>query len=137
MGTAIAITRDNRVTIRRVVPDRTEDWSRYDTVLACGPALVLAGQIDVDPVRERFHDPHVMGATRRMGVALLRGRRLAIVETEDAVTFARWALVMFDLGAVDAMNLDAGASLALFVRGHTLIAPGRNLTNILTVREDR
>jgi hypothetical protein len=85
-------------------------------------------------VRERFHDPHVMAAARRMGIASLAGRRLAIVETEDPVSFADWARVMFDFGARDAMNLDAGASLALYVRGRTLIAPGRELTNILTVR---
>ncbi len=136
MGTAMAITRDNRITIRRVIPDRTADWSRFETVLACGPALVLNHRIDVDPAGERFHDPHVMGMARRMGVALLFGRRLAIVETEDSVTFARWAKIMYDLGAYDAMNLDAGASLALYVRGRTLTAPGRHLTNILTIREE-
>jgi exopolysaccharide biosynthesis protein len=70
-----------------------------------------------------------------MGIALLPGRRLAVVETEDPVTFARWARVMYADGAVDAMNLDAGASLALYVRGRTVIPPGRDLTNILTVSE--
>jgi exopolysaccharide biosynthesis protein len=136
MGTAMAITRDNDVTIRRVVPNHAEDWSRYETVLACGPALVLNGRIDVDPVGERFHDPHVMGEARRMGVALLRDRRLAIVETDDPVTFARLAQIMYDFGAIGAMNLDAGASLALYVRGRTLLAPGRQLTNILTISEE-
>ncbi len=135
MGTALAITASNDVIIRRVVPDHAEDWSRFQTVLGCGPALVLNGQIDVDPPRERFRDAHIIGAARRMGIALLPGRRLAVVETEDPVTFARWARVMYADGAVDAMNLDAGASLALYVRGRTVIPPGRDLTNILTVSE--
>lgn len=135
MGTALAISPTNDVTIRRVVPDRGEDWSRYETVLACGPALVLNRRIDVDPEGERFHDPHVMGRTRRMGIALLLDRRLAIVETDDPIDFFDWARVMYDYGATDAYNLDAGASLALYVRGRTLISPGRRLTNILTVRE--
>jgi len=85
-------------------------------------------------VGERFHDPHVMGAARRMGVALRLGRKLAIVTTSDAITLPQWARVMYDLGATDAMNLDAGASLGLSYRGKTLIAPGRKLTNILTIR---
>lgn len=135
MGTALAISPDNDVTIQRVVPDRAMDWSRYETVLACGPALVLNRRIDVDPVAERFHDPHVMGRTRRIGIALLLDRKLAIVETDDPVNFFTWARVMYDYGATDAYNLDAGASLAMYVRGRTLIAPGRRLTNILTVRE--
>lgn len=134
MGTALAITRRNEVTIRRVRPDRTEDWSRYETVLACGPALVLDRRIDVDPAFERFHDPHVMRAARRMGIAMLLDRRLTIVTTADPVTFAQWARVMYDLGATDAMNLDAGASLAMYVRGKTLLAPSRKLTTILTIR---
>jgi exopolysaccharide biosynthesis protein len=136
MGTAMAISRDNVVTIRRVIPDRTVDWTGYETVLACGPALVLNRRIDVDPVGERFGDPHVMGSARRMGIALLDERRLAIVETDDPVTFVEWARLMYDYGATDAYNLDAGASLALYARGRMLIAPGRRLTNILTVREE-
>jgi uncharacterized protein YigE (DUF2233 family) len=109
------------------------DWTGYDAVVACGPALVLNGKIDVDPAGERFHDPHVMGAARRMGVAVLPGGHLLFVTTEQAVTFARWAGVMESLGARDALNLDAGASLALAYRGRIVESPGRRLTNLIVV----
>jgi len=135
MGTALAITRDNDVTIRRVIPDHAEDWSGYETVLGCGPALVLNRRIDVDPAGERFRDPHVMGSTRRMGVALLLDRRMAIVMTDDPVTFTKWAQVMYDFGATDAMNLDAGASMGMYVRGKTIVAPSRQITNILAITD--
>ena len=49
---------------------------------------------------------------------------------------AQWARVMKALGCRDAMNLDAGASLAMSYRGRTLIRPGRNLTNLLAVYVD-
>jgi exopolysaccharide biosynthesis protein len=133
MGTALALTRDGEAVIRRVVPDHATDWTGYDVVLACGPALVLNGRIDVDPVGERFHDPHVMGATRRMGIAVLNGGHLLFVTTQSAVTFARWAAVMQSLGARDALNLDAGASLALAYRGRVIEQPGRRLTNLIVV----
>jgi len=133
MGTALALTNDGEAVIRRVVPDHAMDWSGYDAVVACGPALVLDGRIDVDPVGERFHDPHVMGATRRMGIAVLPGGHLLFVTTEQAVTFNRWAAVMESLGARDALNLDAGASLALAYRGHIVESPGRRLTNLIVV----
>jgi len=133
MGTALALTSDGEAVIRRVIPDHAMDWSGYDAVLACGPALVLNGRIDVDPAGERFHDPHVMGATRRMGIAVLPGGHLLFVTTQAAVTFERWAAVMASLGARDALNLDAGASLAMAYRGHVIESPGRRLTNLIVV----
>jgi exopolysaccharide biosynthesis protein len=133
MGTALALTRDNEAIIKRVKWGHAEDWSRYDTVLACGPALMLDGRIDVQPDAEGFRDPHVMGSTRRMGVGLTSDRHLLIVQTLAPVTFDKWADVMRSLGCSDAMNLDAGASMAMYYRGRTLLTPSRNLTNLLTV----
>ncbi|GAC1390990.1 MAG: hypothetical protein NVSMB31_08160 [Vulcanimicrobiaceae bacterium] len=136
MGTAFAITSDNRAIIRRVVLDHAENWSEYETVLACGPALVLGGEIAVDPQAERFHDPHVLAPARRMGIALDKDAHLLIVTTLAPVSFEHWAEVMRALDAQDAMNLDAGASLAFYYRGKTYVSPGRELTNILTVSID-
>ncbi len=136
MGTALAITRDNQAVIRRVKQWHAEDWTGYETVLACGPALVVAGQPDAMPTVEGFKDPHVMAATPRMGVGLTASRELLLVNTLSAVSFNKWAEVMKALGCVDAMNLDAGASLAMYYRGKTLITPGRQLTNLLIVYVD-
>jgi uncharacterized protein YigE (DUF2233 family) len=133
MGTALAVTRDNVAVIRRVKWGHAEDWSEYETVLGCGPTLVLNGRIDVQPEAEGFRDPHVMGSTKRMGVGLTSDRRMLIVTTQSAVTFRKWAEVMQALGCEIAMNLDAGASLAMHYRGRTLMRPGRNLTNLLLV----
>jgi uncharacterized protein YigE (DUF2233 family) len=133
MGTALAITRDNRAVIRRVQWGHGEDWSDFESVLACGPALVLNGVVDVQPEIEGFKDPHVMGATQRMGVGLTADRHLLIVTTLSGVTFQQWGQVMRALGCTDAMNLDAGASLAMYYRGKTLIPAGRHLMNLLLV----
>jgi uncharacterized protein YigE (DUF2233 family) len=136
MGTALAITSDNHAIIRRVRWGHAEDWSEYETVLGCGPALVLNGKIDVNPQGETFHDPHIMSSTRRMGVGITADGRLLIVNTLSSVTFHKWAEVMVALGCRDAMNLDAGASLAMHYRGRTLASPGRHLTNLLVVHVD-
>jgi exopolysaccharide biosynthesis protein len=133
MGTALALTRSGDATIERVVRDHRTDWTGYESVLACGPALVLNSRIVVDPLYEHFHDPHVMRATRRLGIALLRSGHLLIVETATPVTFGRWARVMRALRAQDALNLDAGASLAMTYRGHVLEHPSRRLTNLFVV----
>lgn len=137
MGTALAITPNNEAVIRRVVRHRGQNWSAYQTVLACGPALVLNGRPDARPEEEGFRDPHVMGSTERMGVGLTPDRHLLIVHTLAPLTFAKWATVMRALGCSEAMNLDAGASLAMYYRGRTVIPAGRRLTNLLTIHVDR
>ncbi|GAC1420669.1 MAG: hypothetical protein NVSMB5_13260 [Candidatus Velthaea sp.] len=136
MGTALAITRDNDAAIGRVVWGHAADWSRYETVLSCGPALVLDRKIDVHPAMESFRDPHIMGAATRMGVALTDDRHLLIVNTASAVTFEQWAHIMLTLGAASAMNLDGAGSLAMYYRGKTIVTTTRPLTNLLVVRVD-
>ena len=136
MGTALAITKDNEAVIKRVTWGHAADWSDYETVVGCGPALVLNGRVDVHPEREGFHDPHVMCSTRRLGVGITRDKHLLFVTTLEPVTFSKWAEVMRGLGCTDAMNLDAGASLAMYYHGKTLIHPGRKLTNLLLVHVD-
>ncbi|MBS1706968.1 MAG: phosphodiester glycosidase family protein [Armatimonadetes bacterium] len=133
MGTALMIDPHNNVDIRRVERHRTQDWSDYETVLACGPALVLDGKIDVNFKEEGFRDPHVTGATQRMAVGYTQDKRLLMVHIRKAVTFAQEASIMNNLGCYEAMNLDGGASLAMFGKGKTHQEPGRKLTNLLAV----
>lgn len=137
MGTALALRPGNDAVIRRVVKDHAEDWSGFDTVMACGPALVLRGQIDVRATQEGFHDPHMMTSTLRLGVGLNDRSEMLMVSTHRPLGFEQWARVMQALGCTDAMNLDAGASLAMYYRGRTLLRPSRRLTNLLTVTVDR
>lgn len=134
MGTALAISAGGVPTVRRVVWGHAADWGDAQTVLACGPALILNGQIDVQPELEGFHDPHIMGTTTRMALGYTSDDHLLLVRM-GSVTFAREALVMKTLGCVAALNLDAGASLAMFYRGNYLSTPGRRLTNLVCVYE--
>jgi uncharacterized protein YigE (DUF2233 family) len=133
MGTVMAVTKDNQVLIRRVPHYRTMQWPGYETVLGCGPALVLDSKVDVKPEEEHFGDPHIMGSTVRMGVGVRPDNTLLLVNTKKGVTFRKWADVMLKLGCRDAYNLDAGASLGMYYRGKMIIKPGRHITNILGI----
>ncbi|MBN8691071.1 MAG: phosphodiester glycosidase family protein [Armatimonadetes bacterium] len=136
MGTALTLTPTNETGMKRVPWGRTQDWSGFETVLSCGPALVLNGQIDVDPVGEGFRDPSIMGAVPRVGVGITADNQLMIVAGGSGQTFYGFAKLMKALGCENAMNLDAGSSRALYYRGQYLIKPARRLTNILTVHID-
>jgi len=136
MGTALTLTPTNQSGMKRVPWGRTQDWSGFETVLSCGPALVLDGQIDVDPIGEGFRDPSIMGSVPRVGVGVTADNHLLIVAGGSGQTFYGFAKLMKSLGCENAMNLDAGSSRALFYRGQYLIKPARRLTNILTVHVD-
>ncbi len=136
MGTALAITGDNQAIMRRVTWGRAQDWSAYETVLACGPTLVRHGVIDLDPSGERFRDPHVLGAGCRSACGLTAGGKLKLVSVTSGVRLRKLAEMMLALGCVDAMNLDGGASTAMYYRGRTILPAGRELTNVLVAWED-
>lgn len=135
MGTAMAITPRNKVLFGRVTWGRSADWTGYETVLACGPTLVKQGRVDLRVSEEGFRDPHVLGAANRSAVGLTESNRLLLVCVPRGVTLAKLAEMMKALGCVEAMNLDGGASMAMYYRGKVVVPAGRKLTNLLVVYE--
>lgn len=135
IGTALAITADNQAVMRRVTWGRAEDWSAYETVLACGPTLVQNGKIDLRVAQEGFRDPHVLNPGGRSACGLTAAGKLFLVSVPHPITLRKLAEVMKGLGCVQAMNLDGGASMAMYYRGRIILRPGRKLTNILLVYE--
>ena len=83
MGSAIAITGSNRVAIERLPYGRRQDWSAFESVLACGPLLLQAGEIALAPAHERFRDPHVLGPRRRTAAGLTAANKPLMVVTRS------------------------------------------------------
>ena len=132
-GTTLSLAAGGVPTIRRVVLGHAMDWDGQETVLGCGPALVLDRRVDVNAEAEGFWDPHVVGSAARVAVGYTRDGHLLLVRVPTPVTFAREAVVMQALGCEAAMNLDAGASTAMYYQGKYLVTPGRRLTNLLCI----
>jgi exopolysaccharide biosynthesis protein len=135
MGTALCITDANRVEFLTVSRGRHTDWSRYKTVISCGPRLVTNGRAGVDPEAEGFSDSHVLGVGCRTAVGLTYSNRLLLLNTRKACSLTQLANIMKELGCTDAINFDGGASVAMYYRGRTISSPGRKLTNVLLVYE--
>ncbi|MGD9498089.1 MAG: phosphodiester glycosidase family protein, partial [Armatimonadota bacterium] len=133
MGSAIAITPDNRVVIERVPYGRTQDWSPFESVLACGPLLLEAGELALAPAHERFRDAHVLGRASRTAVGLTPANKLLMVVTREQVTLWELAKIMRALGCIDAINLDGGSSTGMYYRGKAVVSPARSLVNMLAV----
>jgi hypothetical protein len=135
-GTAMAITPDNRVRFIKAVWGRKMDWSGYETVIACGPRLLTGGKITLNPQGEGFRDPRIMGAATRSAIGVTDENILFFACIPGGVTLNQLAEIMRNLGCIDAMNLDGGASTALYYRGKYIIPAGRQLTNIIQVFEN-
>lgn len=133
MGTVFCFGSDQDMDIRRVERHRTQDWSAWWLAIGCGPALILDGKIDVKWKEEGFRDPAVLNDGPRMGIGYTSSGKLLLVYCKDFVSFEGFAKVMKAAGCYEAMNLDSGASLAMWYKGKTIKQAGRKLTNLITI----
>ena len=101
------------------------------------PELVGDGVASVHMRAEGFRDAALVRPTGRLGVGITKDNTLVLAGTRKPVTLMQWARALKALGAVDAMNLDAGESMGLYIDGRTLYAPARPLTNLLLVYDNR
>lgn len=106
------------------------DWTDVITAVGAGPSLVKDGEIIVDPAAEGFTEAKILSqsmARSAIGVNY-QGDIILVHATATVQTLAK---IMQELGAVQAMNLDGGASSGIYLNGSYLVQPGRELSNAL------
>jgi len=138
VGTALCITEDNQCDFVQP-PHRYArmDWSQYYFVCTSGPRLVNGGAPFVYPHAEGFRDSHLLHSATRLAVGITASHHLLFVTTRSKVQLGQMARAMKHLGCVDAIALDAGASLGFYHNGNMLIQPNRKLTNAILIYDDR
>ena len=116
--------------------DRAGFWGRVSEGLGAGPKLVSAGKVSYSAESakgEGFTEAKILSqSSARSGLAWTKDGNLLLV-TCAAATMTQFAQVMQALGALEAMNLDGGASSGLVDEGKYLTKPGRALSNALVV----
>lgn len=138
VGTGFCMTEDNQCEF--IKPPHCYapmDWSRFDFVCSAGPRLVTAGKAAVHPRAEGFRDSGLLHSATRLAVGMTAKNKLLFVATRQRVQLGQMAKAMLKLGCVEAINLDAGSSLGVYHKSKTLITPGRRLTNLILVYDDR
>lgn len=138
IGTGLCITDSNRCEFVHP-PHRymRMDWGDYDFVCCSGPRLVHLGNPTVCPADEGFHDHDLLGLAPRLAVGLTARNKLVFAATRDRIHLSRLARAMRRLGCIEAINLDAGSSLGMYSGGNMLIRPGRKMTNLILIYDDR
>lgn len=127
--------------IRSSVGDRVARSIEYagsgvqniSAAISCGPTLVKDGKAYGSTetyAEEGFTDTHVtVGASLRMAIGVKADGTVVIASA--SASLSTLSQVMVELGCRTAMNLDGGASTALYANGSWQISPGRNLSNML------
>lgn len=123
------------------VGDKVEITTTYEgsstqdivTSLSCGPTLVKNGKVygNTSTYRqEGFTDSHVLdGASARMAIGVKADGTVVIAHA--FCTLSQLSSAMLALGCQNAMNLDGGASCALYLQGNALVPAGRAMSNML------
>lgn len=109
-------------------------WNNVQGAVAAGPRLVQEGKISVRTVEEGFTQDNILRqAATRSAIGVTKDNYLLIVTTPRA-TMNQMGVVMHQLGAVNAMNLDGGASSGLYYNGKYLSTPGRQISNAILIK---
>lgn len=134
MRAVFVYTKDSEVKVLNVHDFKEHLFeSKIKTAIQAGPLLVKNEEIVVDPVAEGFKDPKILtNRGARSAIGITKDNKLIIVTTNGA-SIPEVAEVMLKLDAVEAMNLDGGASSALYASGKYITPAGRELSNILTI----
>ncbi len=137
VGTALCVTQDNQCDFVQP-PYRycRMDWSQYDFVCTSGPRLLHNSAPYVYPHSEGFRDSHLLHSATRLAVGITAKHKLLFVATRCKVQLGQMGRAMKGLGCVDAIALDAGASLGFYNNGNMLIQPHRKLTNAILIYDD-
>lgn len=119
-------------TIKREIVYEGSSTQNIDTALSCGPTLVKDGKAYGDSstyAQEGFSEPKIVSAKAgRMAIGVKADGTVVIASA--TATMPQMSTLMVGLGCKTAMNLDGGASAALYADGWKIPA-GRELSNML------
>lgn len=110
----------------------SSDWEQVEGALGVGPRLVTNGKVTVNLVDEKFTQSNMLtGAGARSAVGVTKDGYMLLVTT--SATMRDLGSLMQKIGAVNAMNLDGGASSGLYYKGSYITRTGRQISNALLV----
>jgi exopolysaccharide biosynthesis protein len=98
------------------------EFDSYSQIIAAGPWLVRSGQIVLDAKGENFSANFSKEAAVRSAIGSTATGNMLLVAVHlnpggKGPTLAEMAQIVYQMGAVDALNLDGGSSTSLYLGG--------------------
>jgi len=108
-------------------------WNTLDYATGAGPALIIDGKITIDYEKEGFVEKKITEfSSGRSAIGYTADDELIFITT--TATINELAEIMKNLGCIEAMNLDGGASSGLYHEGQYIRKPGRDISNIIYIQ---
>ncbi|MEB3279090.1 MAG: phosphodiester glycosidase family protein [Lyngbya sp.] len=110
-------------------------WEAYPQILAAGPLLLQSGRILLDAPAERFSEAFSSQQAIRSAVGRTANNKLLLVAVHNrplgsGPSLTELALILEQLGAVEALNLDGGSSTSLYLGGDLIDRPPQSAAPI-------
>ncbi len=111
------------------------DLNTAEYMLSAGPFLVKDGKPIANALAQGFTESKItINRAQRSAIGITKDNKLKLV-TGSNLNMDELAQVMILLGCDRAMNLDGGASSALYAKGKIITTPGRNLNTVLIIKD--
>lgn len=107
-------------------------WSDIRSTLGAGPLLVKDGKIVQDFNKEGYTDSKFTSGAQRSFIGVTKDQVL-LMGTVSKVNLAQLAEILVKLGVENGMNLDGGASSALYFKGRMVTEPSRKTSNAIVI----
>lgn len=112
------------------------DLNTADHMISAGPYLVKDGKVIVDAKKQGFKEDKItVNRGQRSALGITEDNKLILV-TGGNLNMNELAKVMVELKCDKAMNLDGGASSALYANGKMITPAGRNLNTVLMIHNN-
>jgi tetratricopeptide (TPR) repeat protein len=109
------------------------DWTNIVTSVGAGPTLLKNGVILANGKSEGFAEAKININRNQRSFAGVTKDNILIIGTVSNVNVKELAEICKKLGMVDAINLDGGASSALYYKDKIVTSPGRKLSNVMVI----
>lgn len=138
--------KDNEIAIQKTSDDKTSngktpeqgteiEQNNINSMISAGPYLVEDGKVVFDPEKNGFKEDKITkNRAQRSAIGITKNNELILV-TGSNLNMVELSQIMVKLGADKGMNLDGGASSALYAHGKTITPAGRKLSTVLMIYE--
>ncbi len=109
------------------------DWSSMVTTIGAGPTLLKNGVVLANGKSEGFAEDKINTSRGQRSFAGVTKDNTLIIGTVSNVNVKELAEICIKMGMINAINLDGGASSALYYKGKVVTPPGRKLSNALVI----
>ncbi len=132
--------KDNEIVLQEVLENQEEVKEKAEikknnikSIISAGPYLVEDGKVVFDQNNSAFKEDKITkNKAQRSALGITKDNKLILV-TGSNLNMAELSKIMVELGAISAMNLDGGASSALYSNGKTITQAGRKLNTVLMI----